>query len=86
MNDTDDFIRSLGARVAAVLPPGLPDTVRENVQDLVRGALSRMDVVSRQEFEIQAAHLERAQARLASLEERIARLEDPSRPDTTSTD
>jgi ubiquinone biosynthesis accessory factor UbiK len=45
------------------------------VRALLRSALSRLDLVSREEFDIQVALLARTREKLDALEERLASLE-----------
>jgi BMFP domain-containing protein YqiC len=47
----------------------------KNVRVLLRGALGRLDFVSREEFDIQVALLARTREKLEALEERLALLE-----------
>ena len=47
----------------------------KNLRSMLAGWLDRMDVVLREDFEVQRKLLERAQARLAELEARVAELE-----------
>jgi BMFP domain-containing protein YqiC len=49
--------------------------VGNNVRALLAAWLDRMDVVLREDFEVQRKLLERAQARLEQLEARLAELE-----------
>ena len=65
-------------RVSAALPEGLERLgadVRNNLRAALSAALSRMDVVRREEFEVQSAVLARTRERLEQMEARIARLE-----------
>ena len=48
--------------------------IDKNARALAQSALARLDVVSRDEFDAQAAVLERTQARVAELEETLAAL------------
>jgi BMFP domain-containing protein YqiC len=49
--------------------------VEKNVRVLLRGALDRLDFVSREEFDVQVALLARTREKLEALEERLASLE-----------
>lgn len=60
----------------------LPDDLRRTSQDMKKNfkaamssTLSRMDLVTREEFDVQAELLARTRALLQELEERVARLE-----------
>ncbi len=73
-----ETIDSLASRLAAAVPQGLRSVqgdLEENFRAMLRGALARMDLVTREEFEVQAAVLARSRALLEELEKRIAELE-----------
>jgi len=53
----------------------LSDDLRRNLRASLESALSRMDLVTREEFEIQAAVLSRTRAKVEQLERRVAELE-----------
>lgn len=69
-NGLDDLARRLADSV--------PESVRAFGRDLegnfkavLQSQLSKLDLVSRQEFDVQAAILERTQAKLAAMEARL---------------
>jgi BMFP domain-containing protein YqiC len=68
--------------LARRLADAVPESVRSFGRDLegnfkavLQGQLSRLDLVSRQEFDVQAALLARTQATLTALEARLKELE-----------
>ena len=68
--------------IARRVVEGLPLAVRsagrdleDNLRVLLRGALGRLDLVTREEFDAQAKVLERTRARLEQLAARVAELE-----------
>ncbi|MEW6764333.1 MAG: accessory factor UbiK family protein [Pseudomonadota bacterium] len=70
----DDFVRRLGEAMPAGLAElrtDLEKTARLGLQQM----LERMDLVTREEFEVQKAVLERTRARLEALEHRVAAME-----------
>lgn len=73
-------IDDLAKRLAGALPPGARQ-MREDAEAQFRGvlrkALASMDVVTREDYELQKAALERAQEKLQRLEDRLAALEAP---------
>lgn len=76
----DDLVR----RIADVLPEGLSQLnadVRKNIKEVVAASLTRMDLVSREEFEVQAAVLARTREKLERLEAQVAALEQRRRGD-----
>jgi ubiquinone biosynthesis accessory factor UbiK len=71
-------IDNLADRIANAIPPGLhhlKDDMEKNVHALLQSALSKLDLVSREEFEVQKAVLTKTRSRLEELEKRVAELE-----------
>ena len=68
----------LARRIQASLPPGL-DGVREdvtrNIRAVVAAGIARMDLVEREEFDVQSAVLARTREKLDTLERRVQALE-----------
>ena len=69
------FIDDLARRLAAAVPPGISSLRRDledNFKAVLQAGLTRLDLVSRQEFDVQAGVLrrtrEKLEARLATLE------------------
>ena len=58
-----------------VLPPGLTDDIRDNMQAVLRARLTDLGLVTREEFEIQSALLARNQIKLQELEKLARDLE-----------
>jgi ubiquinone biosynthesis accessory factor UbiK len=71
-------IEELAESLTRLLPPGLKglrSELRDNFRALLRSRLEDLDLVSRERFDVQADLLARTQAKLAALEERLAKLE-----------
>lgn len=71
-------IDDLANRIAGAIPPGLhhfKDDMEKNVHALLQSGLSKLDLVSREEFEVQKAVLAKTRNRLEELEKRVAELE-----------
>ncbi|MFV1993390.1 MAG: accessory factor UbiK family protein [Acidiferrobacterales bacterium] len=58
-----------------VLPPGLTDDIRDNMQAVLKTRLTDLGLVTREEFEIQSALLARTQEKLQELEKLTRDLE-----------
>ena len=69
------FLEDLSARIAAVLAATPAADIEKNLRVLLASALARLDLVTREDFEIQKELLARAQSRLAALETRLAEIE-----------
>lgn len=74
LNPLDDLAR----RLSELVPPGLRES-REDLQRTFKGALqsglAKLDLVTREEFEVQRAVLLRAREKLDALERELAALE-----------
>ena len=65
----------LAARIGKALEGSPAKDIEKNVKAMLSSGLARLDLVTRQEFDIQAAVLRRSRERLEELERRIAALE-----------
>jgi BMFP domain-containing protein YqiC len=65
----------LGARLEEAVRNSPAQDIGRNVRALLAAWFDRMDLVLREDFEVQRTLLERAQARLVELEARVAELE-----------
>lgn len=69
------FIDEVAARLTEVLAASPARDVEKNLKAALTGLFSRLDLVSREEFDVQAQVLADTEAKLRALEARIARLE-----------
>ncbi len=67
----DQFVAAL----SRVLPPG-PKDIEKNLRAALQGVFDRLNLVTREELEVQEEVLARTRARLQELEKRIAELEE----------
>jgi ubiquinone biosynthesis accessory factor UbiK len=70
----------LGDRIREALRDSPAQDIEKNLRALLATWFDRLDLVLREDFEVQKKLLERAQAKLAELEARIAELEARKRP------
>jgi BMFP domain-containing protein YqiC len=68
-------IDDVSARISAALAASPAHDVDKNVRALLTGALSRLDLVTREEFDAQAQVLRRTREKLEALTTRLAELE-----------
>jgi ubiquinone biosynthesis accessory factor UbiK len=71
-------VDELANSLAGFLPAGaevLSEDFKKNLRAFLNTALVRMDLVTREEFDVQAALLARTRIRLEALEKQVARLE-----------
>jgi BMFP domain-containing protein YqiC len=77
MMDRQD-IDQIALRLVSLVPPGLAQAqqdLRANFQDVLAQGLRRLDLVTREEFEVQSQVLARTRAKVDELEQRVAELE-----------
>lgn len=68
----------LSQRLGALLPPSLGEAredLKRNFRSALQAGLSRLDLVTREEFEVQRLVLRRTREKLEALEQRLAELE-----------
>lgn len=69
----------IARKLAEVVPAGMKivrDDMERNFRSVLHSALGRMDIVTREEFELQQALLKRTREKLDSLVARLAELEE----------
>lgn len=69
------FFEEVSAKLAEALANSPAKDLEKNAKAMLTGAFSRLDLVTREEFDIQREVLARARQKLAELEARIAQLE-----------
>ncbi len=69
------LFEDLGSRLEEAVRNSPAQDIGKNLRALLTGWFDRMDLVLREDFEVQKKLLERAQSRLAELEARVAELE-----------
>lgn len=71
-------LEDLAEQLARLIPPGLKglrSELQENFRAILRANLDRLDLVSRERFDVQAELLARTQRKLETLEARLNALE-----------
>ena len=71
-------IDELAKRLADLVPPGAReahDELRASFRDALRAGLRRMDLVTREEFDVQRAVLLRTREKIEALEARLGELD-----------
>lgn len=69
------LLEDLSARISAALAATPAADIEKNLRALLIAGLAKLDLVTREDFEVQKALLAKAQARLAALEARLAEIE-----------
>lgn len=71
-------IEALASRLADAVPDGVRSVrgeVEQNFAAILRAGLGRLELVTREDFDVQAAVLARTRAKLEALEARVRELE-----------
>lgn len=71
-------IDDIASRLANAIPPSLnhlKEDMEKNFHAILQSALSRLDLVTREEFEVQKAVLAKTRQKLETLEQRVAEIE-----------
>jgi ubiquinone biosynthesis accessory factor UbiK len=71
-------IDDLARRLSGLVPPGLREgreELQENFRAVLQAGLGKLDLVTREEFDVQRAVLLRTREKLEALERRVAALE-----------
>jgi len=76
MTDPKDMIEKVISTVQAAMPENLADDMKSNIQAVLQSSLSELDVVSREELDIQTAVLEKTRAKLEEIERKLVILEE----------
>ncbi len=69
------FFDDLAARINTMIAASPLKDVEKNLRVMLTSALERLDLVTREEFDVQREALNRARERLAALEAKLAELE-----------
>jgi ubiquinone biosynthesis accessory factor UbiK len=79
---SNEKINELSFKIKELIDSSPISELETNIHALIQGALTKMELVSREEFDIQAALLARTQQQLRSLEEKIYALEQAQAPES----
>ena len=69
------FLGDLSARLAALAAANPAKDLEKNFRGLLSSAFARLDLVTREEYDVQVQVLARTREKLAALEARLAELE-----------
>ena len=73
----------LARRLSSLVPPGLRasrEELQQNFKSVLQAGLGKLDLVTREEFDVQRAVLLRTREKLDALEQRLAELADAPQP------
>jgi len=75
---TPSFIDELAKRLSDAIPPGprqLGEDMEKNLKAVLQSAFAKMNLVSREEFDVQSQVLARTRAMVETLEKQVKELE-----------
>ena len=76
LNPSD--VESVAKKIAEILPPGVgqvPEGIQSQVKAILSSSFAKMDLVTREEFDIQAGVLAKTRMKLEALEAQLAEIE-----------
>ena len=71
----EKLFQDLNARLSELIASGPAKDVEKNVRALLSGFFTRLDLVTREEFDVQSEVLRRTREKLDQLEAKVAQLE-----------
>lgn len=80
-------IDDLARRLSNLVPPGMRegrDELQQNFKSMLQAGLGKLDLVTREEFDVQRAVLLRTREKLEALEAQVTALETPAPAPATS--
>lgn len=75
------FLDDISQRISGNMPSGLQfiqDDLKKNIRSAVEASLSHLNLVTREEFDVQTKVLARTRAKLEALEQQVKQLEQQS--------
>lgn len=80
-----NVLDEIGAKISEIVAQSPAKDIERNMRAMLTSMLSRLDVVTREEFDVQQEVLKRTRAKLTELEEKVAALENQLKPTTSDT-
>lgn len=80
MSPKPSFLNELQDRIQQVLQQSPAKDLEKNMKAMLNQGFSKLDLLTREEFEVQAEVLARTRAKLEALEARVAELETRLKP------
>jgi len=72
-----DVLEELSKRISSLIPGDvkhMQDDLENNVRSLLQASLTKMNLVTREEFDVQSAVLQRTREKLEALAEQVEKL------------
>jgi BMFP domain-containing protein YqiC len=76
----DRLLTELSARLAALAASNPAKDLEKNFRGMLSSTFAKLDLVTREEYDVQVRLLARAKEQLAALEARVAQMESRAKP------
>ncbi len=80
-----NVLDEIGSKISEIIAQSPAKDIERNMRAMLTSMLSRLDVVTREEFDVQQEVLKRTRAKLTELEEKVAALENQLKATTSKT-
>ena len=73
----NESLEQLSKRISSLIPGDIrhmQDDIEENIHSLLQSSLAKMNLVTREEFDVQSAVLQRTREKLEQLEKQVEQL------------
>ncbi|MDV6345484.1 MULTISPECIES: accessory factor UbiK family protein [unclassified Nitrosomonas] len=80
-----NVLDEIGTKISEIIAQSPAKDIERNMRAMLTSMLSRLDVVTREEFDVQQEVLKRTRAKLTELEEKVAALENQLKTTTSDT-
>ena len=73
----NESLEQLTKRISSLIPGDvkhMQDDIESNIRSLLQSTLTKMNLVTREEFDVQSAVLQRTRGKLEELEKQVAQL------------
>ena len=80
-NSIEQLAKQLSDRISALLPGdagGIKKDLEDSIHSLLQSTFSKMNLVSREEFDVQSAVLQRTREKLEQLEKQLTQISEKS--------
>ena len=74
----NESLEQLTKRISSLIPGDIKhmqDDIENNIRSLLQSSLTKMNLVTREEFDVQSAVLQRTREKLEQLEKQVAELQ-----------
>ncbi|HNO20019.1 MAG TPA: accessory factor UbiK family protein [Nitrosomonas sp.] len=80
-----NILDEIGTKINEVIAHGPAKDIEKNLRTILTSMISKLDLVTREEFDVQQEVLKRTRAKLTELETKVAALEGQLKPSPSET-